>query len=67
MSPCHNNPEKLSTIKINEYAASGYSFDTRKNKLDCYRGKRYIERFQKDSKKHVTKITNYEKKKIWYH
>ena len=23
--------------------------------------------FEKTQKKHVTKITNYEKKKIWYH
>ena len=40
-----NNPEKLSTVKINEYTSSGYSlftqcsFDKTKNKLDCYRGK----------------------------
>ena len=45
MSTCHNNPEKSSTIKINEHVTSGYSlfthcsFDLIKNKLDCYRGK----------------------------
>ena len=39
MSTCHNNPEKSSTIKINEHTPSGYSllthcsFDLTKNKL----------------------------------
>ena len=45
MSTCHNNPEKSSTIKINKHTTSDYlmfthcSFDTTKNKLDCYRDK----------------------------
>ena len=45
MNTCHNNPEKLSTTKINKHTPSGYSlfthcsFDTTKNKLDQYRGK----------------------------
>ena len=45
ISTYHNNPEKSSTIKINEYTHSGYSlfthfsFDLTKNKLYCYRGK----------------------------
>ena len=40
MSPCHNDPKKSSTTKINEHTASGYSlfthcsFDTTENKLD---------------------------------
>ena len=28
MSTCNNNPEKSSTIKINEHTSSGYSFFT---------------------------------------
>ena len=42
---CHNNPEKLSTTKINKHTPSVYSlftnraFDTTKNKLDYHRGK----------------------------
>ena len=45
MNTCHNNPEKLSTTKINKHTQSGYSlfthcsFDTTKNKLVQYRGK----------------------------
>ena len=45
MNTCHNNPEKLSTTKINKHTPSGYSlfthcsFDTTKNKLDYYRCK----------------------------
>ena len=51
LTTCDNNPEKLSTIKINEHTSSGYSlftqcpFDKTKNKLDCYRGKYCLERF----------------------
>ena len=49
MSTCHNNPEKLPTIKINEHTPSGYSlfthcsFDLTKNKLDCYSSKDCME------------------------
>ena len=45
MITSHNNPEKSSTIKINEHTNSGYplftqcSFDLTKNNLDCYRDK----------------------------
>ena len=48
MNTCHNNPEKLSTTKINKHTPSGYSlfkhcsFDTTKNKLGYYRGKNCI-------------------------
>ena len=69
MSTCHHNPEKLSTIKINEHTPSSYSvfthcsFDLTKNKLDCYRGRDCMESFPKDLKEHATKIINYEKKK----
>ena len=46
MSTCHNNPEESSTTKINKHIPSGYSlfthcsFDTTKNMLDYYRGKK---------------------------
>ena len=74
MSTCYNNPEKSSTTEINKHTGSGYSlftkysFDARKNKLNCYRGKDCMERFCKerfckDLKGHVIKIINYEKKK----
>ena len=70
MSTCHNNPEKLSTAKINEDTSSGYSFlrqcwfDATKNKLDCYKGKNCRKMFCKDSKKYTTNIINYEKRKM---
>ena len=40
MNTCHNNPEKLSTTKINKHTPSGYSlfthcsFDATKKRLD---------------------------------
>ena len=69
MSAYHNNPEKSSTTKMNEYTLSGYSlfthcsFNKTNNKLDCYRGKDCMEKFCKDLKEHASKIINYEKKK----
>ena len=45
MGTCHNNPENPSITKINKHTPSGYSlstcfsFDTTKNKRDCYRCK----------------------------
>ena len=68
INACHNNPEKSSTTKINKHTPSGYSlfthcsFDTTKNKLDCYRGKNCMKTFCVDLKEHATKIINYEKK-----
>ena len=59
MNTCHNNPEKSSTTKINQHAASGYSlftcssFDITENKLDCYRGKDCMKDFCKVLKKHI--------------
>ena len=47
MSTWHSNPEKSSTIKINEHTSSGYSlvthcpFDLTKNKIGCYKRKHY--------------------------
>ena len=63
-STCHNNPEKLSTTKINEHTTSGYSVDATKSKLDSYRDKDCVERFCKDLKQHATKVINYEKKEM---
>ena len=69
MSPYHNNPEKSSTTKINKDTPSDHSlfthcsFDTTKNKLDCYRGKNCMKNFCPDLREHATKIINYEKKK----
>ena len=70
MSTCCNNPEKSSTTKINKHTASGYllfthcSFNTTKNKLDCYRGKNCMKNFCLDLREHATKIINYEKKEM---
>ena len=67
MNTFNNNPEKSSTTKINKYSPSGYSlftqcsFDTTKNKPDCYRGKNCMKNFCLDLREHVTKIINYEK------
>ena len=67
---CHNNPEKLSTTKINKHTPSGYSlfadcsFDTTKNKLDYYRGKNCMKNFSLDIREHAAKIINYEKKEM---
>ena len=70
MNTCHNNPEKLSTTKINKHTPSGYSlsthcsFDTTKNKLDYYRGKNCMKNICLDLREHATKIINYEKKEM---
>ena len=64
MNTSHNNPEKLSTTKINKHAASGYSlfthrlFDSTENKLDYYRGKNCMKNFCLDLREHPTKIIN---------
>ena len=68
MSTCHNNPETSSRTKINKHIPSGYSlfkncsFDPTKNKLECYRDKKCMERFCKDLKEHATKIIKIIKK-----
>ena len=70
MSTCQNNPNKLSTTKINKHTPSGYSlftncsFDESKNKLNYYRGDDCMKKFCKDLREHATKILNYEKKKM---
>ena len=68
MNTCHNNPEKLSTTKINKHTLSDYSlfthcsFDTTKNKLDYYRSKNCMKKFCLDLREHAKKIISYEKK-----
>ena len=71
MSTCINNPNESSATKINEHTPSGYSifthcsFDESKNKLNYYRGKDCMKKFSKDLREHVSKIINYEKKKMF--
>ena len=70
MSTCINNPNESSTTEINKHTPSGYSifthcsFDESKNKLNYYRKDDCMNKFCKDLREHVTKITNYEKKKM---
>ena len=70
MNTCHNNPEKLSTTKINKHTLSAYSlftqcsFDTTKNKLGYHRGKNCMKNFYVDLREHAIKIINYEKKEM---
>ena len=67
---CINNPNESSTTKINKHTPSGYSifthcsFDKSKNKVNYYRGKDCMKKFSKDLREHVSKIINYEKKKM---
>ena len=70
MSTCINCPNESSTTKINKHTPSGYSifthcsFDESKNKLGCYRSNDCMKIFSKDLREHVSKIINYEKKKM---
>ena len=70
MSTCINNPNESSTTKINKHVSSGYSifthcsFDESKIKLNYYRKDDCMNKFCKDLREHVTKIINYEKKKM---
>ena len=70
MSTCINNPNESSTTEINKHTPSGYSifthcsFDESKNKLNYYRKDDCMNKFCKDLREHVTKIINYEKKKM---
>ena len=71
MSTCINNPNESSTTKISKHTTSGYSifthcsFDKSKNKLNYYnRDKDSMKKFSKDLREHVSKIINYEKKKM---
>ena len=66
---CQNNPEKSYTEKKAKHTPSGYSmftycsFDTTKNKLDCYRGKGCMKMFCKHLREHAMRIVNYGKKR----
>ena len=70
MNSSHNNPEKLSTTKVNKHTPPGYSlltycsFDITKTKFDYYRGKYSMKKFCLDLRKHATKIMNYGKKEM---
>ena len=70
MITCINNPNKSSTTKINKHVPSGYSifthcsFDESKNKLNYYKKNVCMNKFCKDLREPVTKIINYEKKKM---
>ena len=70
VSTCINNPNESSTTKINKHTPLGYSifthcsFDESKTKLNYYRGKDCMKKFSKDLREHVSKIINYEKKKM---
>ena len=72
ISTCINNPNELSTIKINKHIPSGYSiftscsFDESKNKLNYYRGDDCMKKFCKDLREPAIKIINYEKKKLFH-
>ena len=61
MSTCQNDPNKLSTTKINKHIPSGYSiftncsFDESKNKISYYRGNDCMNKFCKDLREHEKK------------
>ena len=70
MHSCQNNLVTSYAEKKTKHTPSGYSlftncsFDTTKNKLDCYGGKDCIERFCKNLRDHAMKIINYEEKEM---
>ena len=70
MNTCHNNPEKLSTTRMNRHTPSAYSlfthclFDTTKNRFNYYRGKNCMKNFCLDLKEHATEIIGNERKEM---
>ena len=72
MLSCQSNPEKSYTEKTTKHTPSAfslfidYSFDSAKNKLDCYKDENCMKRFFKDLREYAMKIINYEKKKLYY-
>ena len=62
ISTCHNDPNKLSKIKINKHTPSGYSlltycsFDNTKNMLSHYRVQDCMKMLWKKLKKHAKRI-----------
>ena len=70
MDTCYDNTEKSSKTKINKHTPSGHSlfthgsFHKAENRIDYYRGEDCMKKFCLDLIEHVTKIINYEKKKM---
>ena len=65
MSTCINNPNESTTTEINKHAPSGYLIFTHCSfKLNYYSKDDCMNKFCKDLREHVTKIINYEKKKM---
>ena len=64
MSTCYNNPEELSTTKINKHTPSGHSifthcsFDKSKSKLNYYSGVDCMTKFRENLREYATKIIN---------
>ena len=62
MHSCQNNPEKPYTEKKTKHTPSDHLLfrncliNLTKSKLDCYKGKGFMERFCKDLKEHAMKI-----------
>ena len=67
---CKNNPENLSTSKVNEHIPSGFSMSTISSfrsieyKHDVCRGKDCIKKFCESLREHAMKIMNFKKKKV---
>ena len=70
ISTCHNDPNKSSTIKIDEHTPSGYSllaycsFDNTKNRLSYYRGQDCKKMLCKELKEHAKRVIYCEKKEM---
>ena len=70
MSTCINNTNESSTTKINKHTPSGYSifthcsFNKSNNKLNYYRSQNCMKKCSEDSREQVSKLINYEKKKM---
>ena len=70
MHSCQNKPEKSYTEKKTKHTPSGYSlftncsFDSAKNKFDCYRGRDCMGKFCKVFREHTMRIFNYEKEDV---
>ena len=69
MNTCHNNAKKSSATKINIHPLVIHCLHTvhfmqQKNKLDYYRGKKYMKKVCLDLRKHATKAINYQKKEM---
>ena len=70
ISTCHNDPNKSSTIKINEHTRFGYSlltycsFDNTENRLSHYRGQDCMKMLCEELKEHAKRVTYCEKKEM---